>query len=69
MEILIAVFAIVWILVFAAAFVVFGAALAVGIALLLVLFSLIGIGYVAAVIVVFMLYFVIECVKYRNSTS
>lgn len=69
MEILVAVLAIVWILVFAAALVVFGAALAVGIALLVVLFSLIGIGYVVAVIVVFMIYFVIECVKYRNSTS
>lgn len=69
MEILVAVSAIVGILIFAAARVLYVTVLAVGIALAVILLSLAGIGYALAVIVVFAGYLVIECIKYRNSTS
>ena len=69
MEILVAVLVIVGILIFVTALVLYGAVLAVVVALAVILLSLVGIGYAVAFIVVFMGYFVIECVKYRNSTS
>ena len=69
MEILVAVLAIVGILIFVAARVLYVTVLAVGIALAVILLGLAGIGSALAVIVIFAVYLVIECVKYRNSTS